>query len=173
MEIYCCAPHVLPMVMTETRQNEINPEGIETLKSIVGSRVWAIEGAEAMSLETQIFDSRETLERLCVMSGGHVRNLVLLVQTAIKYNKEESLPIEANALEQAIRQLRKTYRDTVNEDQWALLATVHSSKQSPNDDIHRSLLFTRCLLEYLDEESWHDVHPVLRDVPEFKAALTQ
>lgn len=171
MEIYCCAPHVLPMVMTETRKNEINSEGIEILKSIVGSRVWAIEGAEAMSLETQIFDSRETLERLCVMSGGHVRNLVLLVQTAIKYNKEESLPIEANALEQAIRQLRKTYRDTVNEDQWALLATVHSSKQSPNDDIHRSLLFTRCLLEYLDEESWHDVHPVLRDVPEFKAAL--
>jgi hypothetical protein len=173
MEIYSCAPHVLPMVMTETRQNELNPVGIEILKSIVGSRMWSIEDAKGLSLETEIFDSPETLNRLCLMSGGHVRNLVLLVQTAIKYNEEESLPIEASALGQAIRQLRKTYRDTVDEDQWRLLATVHRAKQIPNDDAHRSLLFTRCLLEYREEESWHDVHPVLREVPEFKAALNQ
>jgi AAA ATPase domain len=173
VEIYGCIPHVLPMVMTETRQNELNPLGIEILQSIVGSRMESIEGAKGLTLETQVFDSPETLERLCLMSGGHVRNLVLLVQTAIKYNEEECLPIQASALGQAIRQLRKTYRDTVNEDQWNLLAAVHRSKQPLNDDAHRSLLFTRCLLEYREEESWHDVHPVLRDVPEFKAALTQ
>jgi hypothetical protein len=28
------------------------------------------------------------------------------------------------------------------------------------------------LLEYREEESWHDVHPVLREVPEFQAALS-
>jgi AAA ATPase domain len=173
VEIYGCIPHVLPMVMTETRQNKLNPVGIEILQSIVGSRMESIEGAKGLILETQVFESPETLERLCLMSGGHVRNLVLLVQTAIKYNEEERLPIQASALGQAIRQLRKTYRDTVNEDQWNLLAAVHRSKQPLNDDAHRSLLFTRCLLEYREEESWHDVHPVLRDVPEFKAALTQ
>jgi AAA ATPase domain len=173
VEIYGCIPHVLPMVMTETRQNKLNPVGIEILQSIVGSRMESIEGAKGLNLQTQVFDSPETLNWLCLMSGGHVRNLVLLVQTAIKYNEEECLPIQASALGQAIRQLRKTYRDTVNEDQWSLLAAVHRSKQPLNDDAHRSLLFTRCLLEYREEESWHDVHPVLRDVPEFKAALTQ
>ncbi len=172
VEIYGCIPHVLPMVMTETRQNKPNPEGIEILQSIVGSRMELIEGAKGLTLETQVFDSPETLERLCLMSGGHVRNLVLLVQTAIKYNEDERLPIRANALEQAIRQLRKTYRDTVNEDQWSLLAAVYRSKQISNDDAHRSLLFSRCLLEYQDDGVWFDVHPVLREVPELSFRIS-
>jgi hypothetical protein len=173
MEIYNCEPQVLPMVMPQTQQNEISSPGVEILKSIVRLRMQSVSSAEALLLDTQIFDSSETVERLCLMSGGHVRNLVRLVQIAIKYNEEESLPIEANALGQAIRQLRKTYRDTVDEDQWSLLAAVHRTKQIPNDDAHRKLLFTRCLLEYREEECWYDVHPVLRDVPEFKAALGQ
>jgi hypothetical protein len=173
MEIYNGMTHVLPMVMAETRENQPNSKGIETLKSIIQSRVKSIKGARNLSLETEVFDRPETLKQLCLMSGGHVRNLVLLVQTAIKYNEEESLPIQASALALAVRQLRKTYHDTVNEDQWVLLATVHRSKQILNDDAHRNLLFTRCLLEYREEEPWHDVHPVLRDVLEFKTALSQ
>jgi hypothetical protein len=171
MEIYNCAPHVLPMVMVENRQNQLHREGIEVLKQIISSRINSVLEAQGLKLESEVFDSLETLEKLCLLSGGHVRNLVLLVQTAIEYNEEEVLPIRANDLEQAIRQLRKTYRDTVNANQWNLLAAVHGSKSIPHDDAHRSLLFTRCLLEYRDTESWHDVHPILRDVSEFKTAL--
>jgi hypothetical protein len=46
MEIYNCEPHVLPMIMTETQQNEPHPPGIESLKAIIGSRVWSIEGTQ-------------------------------------------------------------------------------------------------------------------------------
>jgi hypothetical protein len=120
MDIYNCAPHVLPMVMVETRQNDVHPAGVEILKSIVRSRIKSIDQVNTLALETQIFDSLDTLELLCLMSGGHVRNLMLLMQIAIKYNEEEVLPIQASALQKAIRQLRKTYRDTVNADQWEL-----------------------------------------------------
>jgi hypothetical protein len=164
---------LLPMVMAENRQNELHFPGLEILKEIIQSRVGSVMAAKNLSLATQVFDSLETLEHLCLMSGGHVRNLVLLVQTAIKYNEKEALPIQVSALHQAIRQLRKTYHDTVNADQWGLLAAVYCTKKIPNDDVHRSLLFTRCLLEYREVESWHDVHPVLREVPEFKFALGQ
>ncbi len=86
----------------------------------------------------------------------------------------ERLPLTSEALLQAIRQLRKTYRDTVNDAQWSLLATVHQSKRILNDNAHRSLLFTRCLLEYLFEgENWHDVHPILLGVSEFKSAIAK
>lgn len=174
MEIYNCTLPVLPMIMTHTRdKNEDYAQGIEKLQQIIRMRIDSIEAAKGLALETEVFDNIETLNRLCLMSGGHVRNLVLLVQTAIKYNEKESLPIEADALQQAIRQLRKTYRNTVDSDQWDLLAGVHSTKQIENDDEHRSLLFTRCLLEYCEEESWHDVHPLLQDVSEFKTALEQ
>lgn len=172
MEIYNCTPQVLPMVMVRTRDNQPYQAGIEAMRTIVKCRVKSIDKAKMMALEGEVFDMPETLEQLCLMSGGHVRNLVLLMQTAIKYNEEETLPLTSDALLQAIRQLRKTYRDTVNDDQWSLLANVHQSKRIVNDDAHRSLLFTRCLLEYLvDGENWHDVHPILLEVSEFKDAF--
>lgn len=173
LEIYDGTLPVLPMIMTHTRDNEDYTDGIEKLQQIIRMRIDSINDAKGLALETDVFESAETLSKLCEMSGGHVRNLVLLVQTAIKYNEKESLPIDAEALQQATRQLRKTYRDTVDSDQWNLLAGVHSTKQIINDDAHRSLLFTRCLLEYCEEESWHDVHPLLKDVSEFKAAFKQ
>lgn len=172
MEIYNCPPQVLPMVMVRTRDNQPYQPGIEAMKQIVRCRVKSIDKAKGMALEGEVFDTPETLEQFCLISGGHVRNLVLLMQTAIKYNEEERLPITSTALLQAIRQLRKTYRDTVNSNQWSLLATVHQTKTIPNDDAHRSLLFNRCLLEYQSEGViWFDVHPVLIETPEFKRAL--
>lgn len=168
MEIYSCAPQVLPMITLQTREGVPYPDGIAKLKQIIRERVHSIPKAKGLSLEAEVFDAPETLERLCCITGGHVRNLILLIQLAIDYN-EDALPIRANAVQQAIRQLRKTYRDTVNADQWVLLAKVAQTKRIPHDPQHRSLLFTRCLLEYQDnEEKWHDVHPILRDVPEFK-----
>jgi hypothetical protein len=173
MEIYHCSPQVLPMVMVRRRDGEICLNGVEAIKQIIRSRLQSIDTMRDLHLAAEVFDSPETLEHLCLMSGGHVRNLILLVQTAIKYNEREQLPIEATALQQAIRQLRKTYRDTVNADQWDLLAQVHRSKQIAHNTTYRSLLFTRCLLEYSEaEETWHDIHPVLREVSEFKQALT-
>lgn len=174
MEIYYCSPQVLPMVMVRRREGEVCPKGVEAIKQIIRSRLQSIDAVRDLKLAAEVFDSPETLEDLCLMSGGHVRNLILLVQTAIKYNEREQLPIEATALQQAIRQLRKTYRDTVNADQWALLAQVHRSKQIAHNAAYRSLLFTRCLLEYSEEdETWHDVHPMLREVSEFKQALAE
>ena len=173
METYNCTPHILPMVMTQDRQNGEHGEGLAILYDIIQSRVDSVAAAAGLVLETQVFDHPDTLKQLCLMSGGHVRNLMLLMQTAIKYNEQEALPIQASGLKQAVRQLRKIYRDAVSADQWDLLAAVYETKQIINDDVHRRLLFNRCLLEYREEESWHSVHPVLRDVKEFRAALEQ
>jgi hypothetical protein len=148
------------------------PPGLEKLKEIVRSRVYSVQQAQGLSLENGIFDDSTTLEQACCISGGHVRNLILLMQLAIDYN-EDTLPLRVTAIQQANAQLRRTYRNTVNDDQWTLLAKVFRTKRVPNDDRHRSLLFTRCLLEYLDNgETWHDVHPVLQEVPEFIDALS-
>jgi AAA ATPase domain len=173
MEIYNCPLQILPMVMVRSRDNQIHDAGMAAMKDIVRSRIKTLPKLKDMILDMDIFEDMETLEQLCQISGGHVRNLVLLIQTAIKYRDAEKLPITASDLRQAIRQLRKTYRTSVNEEQWALLAYVHRCKCLPNDEAHRSLLFNRCLLEYFDEEAWHDVHPLLLDVPEFKAALAK
>ncbi|MBC6474572.1 MAG: ATP-binding protein [Hormoscilla sp. GM102CHS1] len=172
-EIYS-DPQVLPMIMVQTISGEIYPRGFEKIKEVIAKRVRLF--APTRSLETDIFDSAETLEKLCLMSGGHVRNLLLLVQAAIDHT--EDLPISAKAVRRSITDARDTYRRTVEDNQWRLLGEVAGSKQLRNDNDYRSLLFTRCLLEYCFEEAgerlhWYDVHPLLRGVREFQEAVKQ
>jgi hypothetical protein len=175
MEIYNCHPKVLPMVMVRSQDDQVYGAGLATMKEIVRSRIKSVSKLKNAALDPEVFETSEILEQLCLISGGHVRNLMLLMRTTIQYQDAEKLPITADDLRQGIRQLRATYRITVNAEQWALLAYVYRCKCIPNDDAHRSLLFNRCLLEYRDEntDAWHDVHPLLLDVPEFKAALAQ
>lgn len=67
---------ILPMIMVKTRNGEIYQPGLKKVKEVISKRVRQI--APELSLETDIFDSPNTLERLCLMSGGHVRNLLLV-----------------------------------------------------------------------------------------------
>ncbi|MFM7351941.1 MAG: ATP-binding protein, partial [Microcystis aeruginosa] len=126
-------------------------------------------------LETDIFESQKVLERLCLMTGGHVRNLILLIQTALDYVGD--LPITAKAAQRAITQARDVYRRTVEHEQWKTLAKVYLTNEIQNNEAHRKLLFNRCILQYAyfdaDKElkSWYDVHPLITEIKEFKDAI--
>ncbi|MGK7872335.1 MAG: ATP-binding protein [Xenococcaceae cyanobacterium] len=164
---------VLPMVMMRTPDGEVYQPGLQKIKEVISRRVSKF--APNLSLDTEIFDSSDTLEQLCLMSGGHVRNLLLLMQDGIGRTKE--LPISRRAVRIAISRARDIYRRTVNRDQWRLLAEVSRSKRIINDDEYRSLLFNRCLLEYRywDDEGemqrWCDIHPLIKGIQEFKEAV--
>ncbi|NEP55775.1 MAG: ATP-binding protein [Symploca sp. SIO2G7] len=164
------SPHILPMIMVRTEKGEVYQPGLSKIQEIISKRVEQF--APNLALDKEIFDSPDTIERLSLMSGGHVRNLLLLIQDAIGRTVE--LPISQTAVRRAITEARDTYRRTVESHQWSLLAKVYHSKRIENDNQYRSLLFNRCLLEYcyLDEEGevqkWYDVHPLIRGIREFK-----
>jgi hypothetical protein len=156
-------PQILPMIMVNTLKGEVYQPELKKVKEVINKRVWQI--APELSLETEIFDSSQTLDRLCLMSGGHVRNLLLLTQDA--FGRTEKLPVSENAVRRAITQARDTYRRTVENHQWCLLVEVSCSKRIINDDLYRSLMYNRCLLEYryLDDDGemqrWYDIHPLI------------
>jgi hypothetical protein len=54
-----------------------------------------------------------------------------------------------------------------------MLARVAREQRAPNEPSFRSLLFRRCVLQYLDEEgeTWHGVHPLIEALDEFQQAL--
>ncbi|MBE9056298.1 AAA family ATPase [Sphaerospermopsis sp. LEGE 08334] len=166
-------PQILPMLMVRTPRGEIYQPGLKKVKEVISRRIRQF--APDKPLETEIFDSSQTLERLCLMSGGHVRNLLLLTQDAI--GRTQDLPISERAVRRAITQAGDTYRRAVENHQWSLLAEVSLSKRIINDDQYRSLMFNRCLLEYryLDEEGemqrWYDIHPLIQGIQEFKEAV--
>lgn len=124
-----------------------------------------------MSLETKVFENRDILDRLCAMSGGHVRHLIQLMQEAL--NEIDELPITAKAVRRSIGVLKSIYRIAIREEQWSLLREVAANNKILNSDKYRDLLLNRSLLEYItidergESEIWHDVHPVVKELPEF------
>jgi hypothetical protein len=168
-------PQVLPMIMVQNPDGSTNEAGLAKIKELIEKRVKQVNPNQC--LETGLFDSRETLERLCLMSGGHVRNLLLMMQEAI--TRTEDLPITAKAAQRAITQARDVYRRTPEEGEWQILAKVSQTQRILNDEQHRNLLFSRCILEYryYDEEGemqpWYDVHPLIKGIKQFKDCLAQ
>ncbi|MEA5569424.1 ATP-binding protein, partial [Anabaena sp. UHCC 0399] len=165
---------VLPMIMVQTPENQPYQRGIEKVKEILQKRLSLIDPTLSV---VDMFEQRKTVEKLCLMSGGHVRNLLLLMKEAIKYTS--SLPIPNRAVQRSISELRNTYRNTVFSNEWEALAKVYQSKQIENDQLYRGLLFNRCVLEYRylngDGESqiWYDIHPLIKGIKEFQDTYNQ
>ncbi|MFG6094097.1 ATP-binding protein [Leptothoe sp. ISB3NOV94-8A] len=166
--------HVLPMVMVRLQDGTIHPPGLTTMKQLIQQRV---EKFTDMALVPDVFESDALLDSLCLISGGHMRELMQLVQTALNWT--DQLPIRRPAILRAIAKGRDDYRNTVDEVDWDKLAEVAQTKRIPNDDDYRGLLFNRCVLEYrmvqeTDDDfqtiRWHDVHPLIQKLEAFEQA---
>ena len=111
------------------------------------------------------------LDRLCLVTGGHLRAVMILMQESI--NLIDQLPITRKAVERAIAISRNTYNNTVDGKDWDKLAEIAKSKKVINDEQYRQLLLDRCVLEYREVDSqkiWHDVHPLIKEIDEFQEA---
>lgn len=165
----------LPMLMVRNPSGEINPLGLAKLKELIKNRVCQFN--PNLSLETELFAHEEYLEQICLMTGGHLRDLMHLMQNVL--GMADKLPLDKMTTRKSISKLRNVYRKTVNNQQWDLLAEVYNSKRIINDKKYRELSFNRCLLEYhyWDEEGelqiWYDVHPLIRGIVEFKDAISK
>ena len=155
-------PLVLPSIMVRRENGAPYDPGLAVLQTIIQRRV---PPPLRQLLVPDVFESEAVLQDLCLIGGGYVRDLVQLMQEAI--TKTEALPIRARAVQRAADALRDVYRRAVEESQWPILRDIHETKKIENDDVQRSLLFSRCVLEYRyfddqgDKHTWYDVHPVL------------
>ena len=169
---YACNPRLLPMVMVKQPDGAIYPPGLERMKMLVERRIRTV--LPDAELAGEVFETAEALEQLCLMSGGHMRELFLLLKEAV--NRTRTLPISIQAMRRAITETRATYRPVPQADQWALLAKVAQTKRIENEQAYRDLMFRRCIMEYryLDSEGeicpWYDVHPLIQGIQEFKDA---
>jgi hypothetical protein len=161
---------ILPMIMVRKPDNSIYQAGVDKVKEVIFKRINNFF-AKA-ELTTRVFESERALTNLCLMSGGHVRELMLLVRESVI--QAQGLPISARAIQRAITKAKDVYLRTVEKEQWRTLAEVYKSKELQNDDQYRALLLNRCLLEYVEFDSqgemkrWCDVHPLVVATQEFQ-----
>ncbi|MBD2667170.1 hypothetical protein B6N60_04340 [Richelia sinica FACHB-800] len=158
----------------QTYENEPYQKGINKVIELLQKRLNTIDPSKSI---VDLFDTRESLENLCLMSGGHVRNLLLLMKEALKYTS--TLPISKKALQRSISELRNTYKNTIYANEWEALAKVYDSKEIVNDKLYRGLLFNRCILEYRYQQPdgetkvWYDIHPLIKGIKEFQDTYNQ
>lgn len=168
------SPEVLPMIMVKDKQDKLHQKGIDKMTEIICRRIqnYPINYNQP---NLGIFDTEDTRIKLCQMTGGYVRELMLFMQTAMDYI--DDFPITEQSINRAINDAReKTYKIGINQSEWKKLAIVARDKTIPNELEYRSLLFRRCILEYweIDEKGnptrWYDVHPLIEDIKDFRQA---
>ena len=160
-------PKVLPMVPVQFRDGSQCQEGVELLQQMVLARAFPkVEPQQRSALIAKIFDSHETLDRLCRVSGGHVRNLLQLLYSCLQ---REEPPISRTTLENVIIQRRHQLTLAIEADEWELLRQVATIKTVSGETKYQTLLRSLWVFEYrYGEDYWFDINPILADAKEFK-----
>jgi nucleoside-triphosphatase THEP1 len=160
-------PKVLPMVPVQLRQGDECKEGMALLQQMVLARAFPdANPVQRMDLISEVFDSLETLERLCRVSGGHARNLLTLLSRCLE---RDDPPLSWDCIEGVIRQRRNELSLAITEDEWELLREVAQQKDLRGEEKYQTLVRDMFVFEYRDSEgSWFDINPILREAKEFR-----
>jgi hypothetical protein len=160
-------PQVLPMVPVRRRDGTHCEEGMALLRQAVLVRAFPDAPPEQrLSLITEVFDSPETLDRLCRISGGYVRYLLGLIYRCLQ---KENPPIPRHCLETVIRERCHELVRAIDDEQWELLRQIARDKTVTNETEYQILLRNMRVFEYRDERGrWFDVNPILAEAEKFK-----
>lgn len=154
-------PHVLPLIPVKFKDGRKHEEGMELLRQMVLARAFPnLKPQQRLERITEIFDSADTLDRLCQASGGHVRDLLMLLNTLIM--EESKFSLSESKLEVVIRSRRNKMTLAISDLEWKLLRQVKQRKKVSDDMGYQKLIRSHFVFEYLEnDESWFDLNPIL------------
>ena len=161
-------PKVLPMVPVRLRQGQDHPKGMALLQQMVLARAFPeIPASERPKLIPELFDTPETLDRLCQISGGHMRRLLMLMYSCLQ---QEDPPFSRECLETVIQEYRDDLLGAITEDEWKLLFDVVQHQSVQGEEECQTLLRSMFVFEYRDRQGrWFGINPVLAETPQYQA----
>lgn len=160
-------PKALPMVPVQLRTGSEYQDGIALLQQMILARAFPdLNMVERLNHLTAVFDRPETLERLCRVSGGHVRNLLVLLSRCLH---REDLPLSWGCIDEVIRQRRNELTLAITEDEWELLRQVTQQRSLRGEERYQTLVRDMFVFEYQDRYgSWFNVNPILLEAEELQ-----
>jgi hypothetical protein len=109
----------------------------------------------------ELFDAPETLDRLCRVSGGHIRNLLGLLYSCLQ---RQDPPFSRDCLEAVIKDYRDDLLLAINESEWELLYEVVHQQSLKGESQYQQLLRSMFVFEYRDTEGrWFGISPALAE----------
>ncbi|MCT7993852.1 ATP-binding protein [Laspinema olomoucense] len=161
IERFMSEPQMLPMVPVLCRDGSENTEGMALLRQMILARAFPhLDPEKRLEKITALFEDAETLDRLCHISGGHIRLALRMLNDGIK--KQRGLPITRPTLEEVICGYRNERTLAVTDEEWELLRLVRERKQLPRKQDDHILIRSMFVYEYRDAAgSWFDINPIL------------
>ena len=160
-------PHIVPMVNIYELERDrchlnYNQTGLEAVASVIQKRV---------DIDA-VFESRQELLDLAKASGGHVRQLMQMIQTACLTASTRKHPkIIAEDIIYAVKQQQFSFERFIPEEHYAFLAQVCITKNVSKDDIGQLMLFNTSVLEYNGDKRWNYPNPVVKQNEFFQKAI--
>ncbi|MDJ0705360.1 MAG: AAA family ATPase [Leptolyngbyaceae cyanobacterium MO_188.B28] len=161
-------PKVLPMAPVQLRDGRQHQEGMALLRQLALARAFPnVAADQRLARSPEVFDSPDTLDRLCRISGGHVRNLLRFLNDWIQEDRQ--LPLTRESLETVIRTRRNELTLSIDTQEWEALRQVVRHKTVAGNQDYQALIRSMFVYEYLDQEgSWFDINPILAEAKEFQ-----
>jgi hypothetical protein len=165
------APRVLPMVPIKLRDGCGSPRGMALLRQLVLARAFPdVEPQARLNLIPEVFEDPQTLDRMCHISGGHVRNLLGLLYSCLQH---EDPPFSRRCLESVIKNYRDDLALGVDDEEWELLVQVVQQQVVRGERECQILLRSGFVYEYRDEEGrWFGINPALAETSRFQSFAT-
>ena len=164
------APKVLPMIPVRQRSGEINTEGLGLMRQMVLARAFPDRSpTDRLNLVTKLFDHLDTLDRLCLISGGHVRDLLGLLFDCLR---EQDPPFDRKCVELVIQRQRDYRANAIDLDESELILQVIKDQRVRGNVEYDILLRSLFVFEYRDHQGvWFALNPVLAETEKFKLWL--
>jgi hypothetical protein len=156
-------PKVLPMVPVRSQDGKEHQGGMALLRQMVLARAFPdLDEQQRLDAIPLIFDSPDTLDRLCQISGGHVRDLLKLLNLWIM--EEMQFTLQRPTLEKLIQSSKQDVIMAISEQQWELLRQVKVRQKVNDDNGYQQLIRSRFVFEYRDNgQVWFDVNPMITE----------
>jgi hypothetical protein len=160
-------PKVLPMVRVQSRDGTLCGEGLTLLRQMILARAFPdLPAEERLQSLTHVFDDPTTCDRLCLVSGGHVRNLLVLLYGCLQ---KQDPPIDRDTLEDVIGIQRDSLVRAISADEWELLRQVKAQKAVVGEESYQTLLRSLFVFEYRDEVgTWFGLNPILAEAEQLR-----
>ncbi len=135
-------------------------EGIAKFKAIVDRRLKSVGVSK-----DEVFASDEVLLKIIALSGGQPTELMTIIREAIITG---SLPITAKALSRAEKEGQREYArillaehiDIINE----VALNGEFARKAETEDAFREVLNSRAILQYVNDEEWYGLNPMVTEL---------
>ncbi len=167
--------HTLRRISVQNRDGSKNLDGIERLKQVILARAFpTVDEEQRLNLVYKLFEPPEIIDRLCLVSGGHLGNLFQILYKCI--SKNENLPVRQKLLNQVIREfcfdLEQKIKLQDSLKALELLREFVQYKKLSTRENEELLLKDDWLFEYHDSQgSWCRVNPILSETRTFQGLL--